>query len=197
MQALGARQHALAEAARFLKAEDRYEEAVPLYMEIIGNYREERLIWSEAVYNLGKLFETHLNAPGQAAELYRQLINEAPDSRFCHLAGADLARLQVMDKDFVKTLHEDDGYIADQDPFHSRRLGLLKAKDKPATKTTSDAGATTKKAATKKSATRKNTARKAAPKKTVAKKKPVKKPATKKKAGGAAPKMKSDANDSP
>ena len=197
MEALGARQNALAEAARLLKSEERYEDAVPLYMELIERYREDRLIWSEAVYNLGKLFETHLNAPRQAAILYRQLIDEAPDSRFCHLAGADLARLQVMDEDFVKTLQEDDDYIADQDPFHARRLGLLKTKDKPAPKKTSAAKTTTKRAATKKSVARKTTARKTSAPKTVVKKKPVKKPAVKKKTGGASPKKNSDANDSP
>lgn len=129
VQHFNSRTRALAEAARLLCAEERYHAAVPLYSEIIQNYREDRAVWSEAVYSLGKLFEAHLGDQHQAAVLYRRLVDEAPDSRFHLLAGADLARMQVMDSSFFnalpdnKTSHE----------AHMRLHGFPDSR-KPATK---------------------------------------------------------------
>ena len=116
---------ALAEVARILKSEGKTEEAVDIYKEIVNAHSSDRVHWPEAAYSLGKLYETQTGQASKAIELYRRLLNEAPDSRFTHLAGADLARLMVMDAGFIKTLHEDEDERIPEDPFFAQRKNFL------------------------------------------------------------------------
>lgn len=135
------RARALEEAARWLKAEGYYQKAASLYQEIVDYHTEDRMLWSESVYNLGKLHETFLNQPKRAIVLYKRLMSETPESRFCHLAGADMARLQVMDRGFLATLEggeEDSTPLAD--PFHAKRRAMLERKVPPVMDTEESAG---------------------------------------------------------
>ncbi len=116
---------ALAEVARQLKAEGKYEEVVSVYTDIVENHASDRVAWPEAAYNLGKIYETQLGEAAKAIALYRRLVDEAPDSRFTHLAGADLARLMVMDSGFIKSLKDDDEEVIPEDPFYMQRRNFL------------------------------------------------------------------------
>jgi len=116
---------ALAEVARLLKAEGRLDEAMAIYVDLVENHASDRVAWPEAVYTLGKIYETHVGKAQEAIKLYKCLLDEAPESRFTHLAGADMARLMIMDASFIKTLHEDDNHFISEDPFHAQRRNFL------------------------------------------------------------------------
>lgn len=114
---------ALFEAARLLKSEDRFKDAASLYEEVAERYYGRRRVWAEATHNLAKLLEVTLNERVQAAELYRQILTRAPETRFGQLAGADLARLQVLDGEVAASRAGDDAASASvsPDPFYRRR----------------------------------------------------------------------------
>ena len=116
---------ALAEVARLLKTEGKYEEATKIYVDLVENHGSDLVVWPEAVYTLGKIYETQMGKAKDAIKLYKRLLDEAPDSRFTHFAGADMARLLVMDASFIKTLNEDDETPAAEDPFHASRRNFL------------------------------------------------------------------------
>jgi tetratricopeptide (TPR) repeat protein len=116
---------ALAEVARLLKTEGKFEEATKIYVDLVENYGSDLVVWPEAVYTLGKIYETQMGKAKDAIKLYKRLLDEAPDSRFTHFAGADMARLLVMDASFIKTLNEDDETPAAEDPFHASRRNFL------------------------------------------------------------------------
>ena len=114
------RADALFEAARLLKSEDRFKEAAGMFEEIMANSPGNRRVWAEACYQLAKMKEVAFSDPGGAQALLRELLQRAPESRYGELASKDLARLQVLDDDFMN----DDEPIAPvampkQDPFFS------------------------------------------------------------------------------
>ena len=114
---------ALFEAARLLKSEDRFEDAAKLYQEVAELYCGRRRVWAEATHNLAKLYETALNNRAVATELHRKILDRAPDTRFGHLAGADLGRLLVLDGE-VAAMDVQDASPAVQaspDPFYRPR----------------------------------------------------------------------------
>ncbi len=87
--------NALFEAARLLKSEDRYMEAAMILEEIRERFRSQIRAWAEATYQLAKIEEHNLNDHPKAIMLLQELIYRAPESRFAHLASADIARLQM------------------------------------------------------------------------------------------------------
>lgn len=87
--------NALFEAARLLKSEDRYMEAGMILAEIRERFRSQIRAWAEATYQLAKIEEHNLNDYPKAVALLQELIYCAPESRFAHLASADIARLQI------------------------------------------------------------------------------------------------------
>lgn len=88
--------NALFEAARLLKSEDRFAETAEVLREVEERFTNRSRIWAEAAYQRARLLESHLGQPGEAQQLLRQILSRAPESRFAQLAGADLARLQIM-----------------------------------------------------------------------------------------------------
>jgi len=114
------RADALFEAARLLKSEDRFKEAAGMFEEIMATSPGNRRVWAEACYQLAKMKDVAFTDPGGAQALLRELLQRAPESRYGELASKDLARLQVLDDDFMN----DDEPIAPvvmpkQDPFFS------------------------------------------------------------------------------
>jgi len=109
---------ALFEAARLLKSEDRYLEAAEVFAEAAEHYYGRKRLWAEAQYLRAKIYEVALNDPETAKELFRQTLNRAGETRFGQAAGADLARLQTLDAEFVKDPAPDAGV---QDPFYRKR----------------------------------------------------------------------------
>lgn len=116
---------ALAEVARLLKTEGKVDGAKEIYVDLVENHASDRVVWPEAVYTLGKIYETHAGKAQEAIKLYKQLLDQAPESRFTHLAGADMARLMIMDASFIKTLNEDDDRSIPEDPFYAQRRNFL------------------------------------------------------------------------
>jgi len=88
--------NALFEAVRLLKSEDRFAEAAEVLREIEARFENRSRIWAEAAYQHAKLLEAHLASPEMAQALLYEILKRAPESRFAQLAGADLARLQIM-----------------------------------------------------------------------------------------------------
>ena len=84
---------ALFEAARLLKAEDRFAEAAALFQEISERFYGKKLIWAEATYHLAKLRESHLHQATKATTLFEHIIERTPDTRFGQLAQTELARM--------------------------------------------------------------------------------------------------------
>ncbi|MBI2432491.1 MAG: tetratricopeptide repeat protein [Candidatus Hydrogenedentes bacterium] len=116
--------NALFEAARLLKSEDRFQDAARLYDEVAERFYGRRRVWAEALYHLAKLHEVTLNDGAKAVELYRKILDRAPESRFGQLAGADLARMQVLRGDVVEADTEGPEAApaeASPDPFHRPR----------------------------------------------------------------------------
>jgi len=195
---------ALFEAARLLKAEDRFAEAALMFEEIAGRFQEDTRGWAEAVYQLAKLQEVNLNDTKTAQEHLRAILRRAPETRFGQLASADLARLQILDENFLDELTGPPA-PAQQDPFYDTedvRVSPEESGDgeksgdwEPAvvpdpffapkpTQVRSPKKAVAKKKPTakKKSAAKKSAAKKpATKKKSAAKKSAAKKPAAKKK----------------
>jgi len=116
---------ALAEVARLLKTEGKFDQAIKLYVDLVENHASDRVIWPEAVYTLGKIYETQMGKAQEAIKLYKRLLDDAPESRFTHLAGADMARLMVMDASFIRSLNEDDDQEIKEDPFFAQRRNFL------------------------------------------------------------------------
>ncbi len=87
--------NALFEAARLLKSEDRYVEAATILQEIRERFHSQMRAWAEATYQLAKIEEHNLNDYPKAIMLLQELLYRAPESRFAHLASADIARLQM------------------------------------------------------------------------------------------------------
>jgi len=120
------REAALFEAARLLKSESRNAEAAEMFAEIARDFSSMLPVWAEATYQQAKLLEVHLGDPKEAMALMRKVLNRAPESRFSQMASADLARLQVLDEDFLKAL-EGDEVGAPKDPFFARTEERRKA----------------------------------------------------------------------
>lgn len=112
---------ALFEAARLLKSENRFAEAADMFQDVAQQFSTRLGVWAEATYQLAKLREVQLGEPREAMELLRRILNRAPETRFAQLAGSDLARLQVMDEDFLKALEGEGEDVAAQDPFYVKR----------------------------------------------------------------------------
>lgn len=87
---------ALFEAARLLKAEDRFAEAAALFQEIAERFYGKKTIWAEASYHLAKLRETNLHQPQEAMALLESILERTPDSRFGQLAEVELTRMQTL-----------------------------------------------------------------------------------------------------
>lgn len=109
--------NALFEAARLLKSEDRYVDAALLFEEIAERFKHINRVWAEATFHLAKIKELYLKEPQAAKVLLRDIIKQAPDTRFCQLARADLARLQVMHEDFIEELAKVEAPPVERDPF--------------------------------------------------------------------------------
>ncbi len=120
------REAALFEAARLLKSESRYEEAAGMFAEIARDFNMTLPVWAEATYQEAKVLEVHLGRPKEAMALMRKVLNRAPESRFSQMASADLARLQVLDEDFLQAL-EGGEVVAPKDPFYARTEERRKA----------------------------------------------------------------------
>lgn len=174
--------NAMFEAARLLKAEDRYVEAALLFEEIADRFKHVNRVWAEASYHLAKIKETNLKEPEAAMVLYREIVKHASGTRFFQMARNDLARLQVLHEDFLEEIAKED-HAPGQDPFYVPRHIPAPppetAKEEPAAppdpffKTREAASGDGKKAAKKAPAKKKPAAKKApAKKKPAAKKKP-------------------------
>ncbi len=85
--------HALFEAARLLKSEDRFIEAALMFEEIAERFAPITRVWAEAAYQLARLQENNLDEPRAAIVLLRQVIERASEVHFCELAASDLRRL--------------------------------------------------------------------------------------------------------
>ena len=117
---------ALAEVARLLKTEGKFDQAKAIYEELVEKHSSDRVIWPEAVYTLAKIYETQMGKAQEAIKLYKSLLDQAPESRFTHMAGADMARLMIMDASFVRSLNNDDDREIPEDPFFAQRRNFLK-----------------------------------------------------------------------
>lgn len=92
---------ALFEAARLLKAENQHLEAVLMFEEIAERFESNMDIWAESTYQLAKIQEISLGEPEAAMENLTHVVSHAPATRYGQLAGAELARLKIMDGDFL------------------------------------------------------------------------------------------------
>jgi hypothetical protein len=132
---------ALFEAARLLKSRERLPEAIALYEEVAEHFYGRRRVWAEAMYNIGKIREVNFNDPETAMAIYHQILERTAESRHGQLAGADLSRLQVLDKGFIATLTGGDAAARVDDPFYRTRSETPGAATPPAV-----AGASTRSA---------------------------------------------------
>lgn len=114
---------ALFEAARLLKAEDRFAEAAAVFQEIADKFYERRPAWAEATYQIAKINEQNLMNITYALELYRSILSRTPESRFAALAAHDVARLQVDDEDYAEDLVAVPTASAEKDPFFGKSRG--------------------------------------------------------------------------
>ena len=113
---------AMFEAARLLKSQDRFAEAIALYEEVSQLFYGKRRVWGEAMYNIGKIREVNLGETRAAMEIYYQVVNRTAESRYGQLAGSDLSRLQVLDKGFLQTISAGaEGQPGNGDPFFRTR----------------------------------------------------------------------------
>lgn len=130
--ALMARPRALEIVARWYRSEGDYEKAVSLYQEVLEISQEDADFWSEAAYNLGKLYETFLEEPHKAITLFRRVSEEMPESRFCSLAEADLARLQLAyGQDFALSDADTPAAPSRQMDFWEQRRAMLQRQSPP------------------------------------------------------------------
>ena len=120
--------NALFEAARLLKTEDRYFEAALMFEEIAQRFETQSRVWAEAMYQLAKIKETHLDDRKQAIAVLQKIMGRAPESRFSQLAASELARLNLVDKEYLTELAESELHEAPRhDPFYDTqdiRLGV-------------------------------------------------------------------------
>jgi tetratricopeptide (TPR) repeat protein len=106
-ESLMQRPRALEIIARWYRVEGDYEKAVSLYQEVLEHAQEDVDFWSEAAYNLGKLYESFLDEPYKAMALFKRIADDMPESRFCSLAEADLTRLRMAYGEVNVDLYED------------------------------------------------------------------------------------------
>jgi tetratricopeptide (TPR) repeat protein len=108
---------ALFEAARLLKSEDRFAEAVAMFEEIAATFSQPPNVWAEATYQLAKIHEVNFNDRKLSMALLHRVLKRTPATRFGQLASKDLARLQILGDDFL-----DDVYAGDlqADPYFDR-----------------------------------------------------------------------------
>jgi tetratricopeptide (TPR) repeat protein len=90
--------NALFEAARLLRSEDRFYEAATLFEEIAQRFEDQGRVWAEAMYQLARLKEAHLGERQESMALLKKIIQRAPEGRFAQLAGADIARLHILER---------------------------------------------------------------------------------------------------
>jgi hypothetical protein len=112
---------ALFEAARLLRAEDRFAEAASLFLEISERFYGKKVIWAEAVYQLAKLRESNLHQAGEAMDLLRQVIERTPESRFGQLAKTDLVRMGALygsETEAEPEVEAEASNAATNDPFY-------------------------------------------------------------------------------
>lgn len=105
---------ALFEAARLLKGEHRYTEAAETLEEIAKRYYGKLRIWSDAVYQLAKLKEQHLNQPGEAMGHLQTLMQRSISGHYTELATGELLRMQQAYGDIGVTAAAEGG----GDPFY-------------------------------------------------------------------------------
>lgn len=108
---------ALFEAARLLKAEDRFAEAAALFQEISERFYGKKLVWAEATYHLAKVKEASLHQATEAIMLLESILDRTPDSRFGQLAQTEIVRLRSL---YTADRHDGVSYAeADEpeDPF--------------------------------------------------------------------------------
>lgn len=120
---------ALFEAARLLKSVDRFVEAALLLEEIATRFKSDRDTWAEAIYLLAKTNEISLNDHAAAMALLRQIIQQAPATRYGRLAATDVSRLEMLADatGSADSTEEPSPAVADEepgpseDPFYRRR----------------------------------------------------------------------------
>jgi len=117
---------ALFEAARLLRAEDRFAEAASVFAEITERFHERRNAWAEATYQLGKINEQNLNDVERAMAFFRAILDRTPESRFASQAASDIARLQnplddLEDTPTVSVLVTTPPQGAAKDPFFGKK----------------------------------------------------------------------------
>ena len=100
---------ALFEAARLLKGEKRYSEAAETLEEVAGLYYGKPRVWADAMYQLAKLKEQHLNRPTEAVSHLRLMLQRTSGGHYTELATADLIRLQHQHGDLDPDFDENDG----------------------------------------------------------------------------------------
>ncbi len=100
---------ALFEAARLLKGEKRYSEAAETLEEVAGLYYGKPRVWADAMYQLAKLKEQHLNRPTEAIAHLRLMLQRTSGGHYTELATAYLIRLQHQHGDLEPDFDEDDG----------------------------------------------------------------------------------------
>nr|AUN36956.1 hypothetical protein [uncultured bacterium] len=132
---------ALFEAARLLKAEDRFAEAASVFQEITEKFYERRPAWADATFQLGKINEQNLINITGALDLYRSIIKRTPESRFAALASHEIARLQVDDPRDPAELVETPAAGAERDPFFGKGRSAAKKAAVTAAASAKDNGA--------------------------------------------------------
>ncbi len=78
--------------ARMMADRQRYGFAMELYRETLTHFRADTAVWSEATWLLSVMLEEKMNLPDEAADLWRQIVRRAPNSKIGRLAGARLQR---------------------------------------------------------------------------------------------------------
>jgi hypothetical protein len=76
--------------ARLMVGEQRHDFAIFLYREALNHFRAETAVWAEAAWLLSILLQERMNMPGEAVDLWRQIVRRTPNSKVGRLAGARL-----------------------------------------------------------------------------------------------------------
>jgi tetratricopeptide (TPR) repeat protein len=81
----------LFEAAQLLEHSEYFEEAAETYREVIQIFHKDDGLWSEASFRLASLHENSLFNRQGAIEIFKRIVDRAPDSEYGRLAAARLA----------------------------------------------------------------------------------------------------------
>ena len=77
---------ALLSAARLLQKDGQFDESAKLYAEVMENYGETIMSWSEAAFELAKLKETVFGERQEALRLLNEVIERNPEGEHGHMA---------------------------------------------------------------------------------------------------------------